>query len=353
MKIDRNNYKFYLALYHEKSLDPVRTAELMLFISENPYLEEFLDYPAELLLNPDQLSFYDKEQLKKDFCDVSAIHESNFDEFCIAYAEGLLSESDKIRLNKYLDQHPDKKNDFLLYQQLQVEPNLHIRYPSRASLKKSVPFFVNRKIILLTASIAAAIVLLFLLFSVNPEKPSNSNLYSSQDESSGTIFLYYKKPPQLSEEPSAAVADRPSVSFTRISPASSIDETDPETRAQVSHQPALKSINPVHTISLVSYIPHDITLSSHDPYLHQAENSQLDSIEDPYLIEPSVSGFLSYVRNLNAWETTRLLVKGFNALTESSLSIEKVSDDEGNIQELIIDTDERKILSADLSPFNL
>ena len=114
MTINRLNYEEYLADYLDGNLDPVLSAELMVFLSENPDLErQYRDLesgshsmPAETLQCPH------KESLKKDFPDVEAIRESNVDEFCIAAIEGLLKDEDRQRLLHYIRSSPAKSRRF-------------------------------------------------------------------------------------------------------------------------------------------------------------------------------------------------------------------------------------------------
>ncbi len=108
MTIHKGNIEAYLLDYLEGNLDALLTAELMAFLSENPEYEKWIpEYDGHICLEAGPV-FEDKPFLKKDFKDVPLINEHNFDEFCIASAEGLLEEKDRTRLDEYHGYAPGK-----------------------------------------------------------------------------------------------------------------------------------------------------------------------------------------------------------------------------------------------------
>jgi hypothetical protein len=97
MNINRNNYEVYIIDYFDGKLDPVQTAELMYFLSQNPDLEYEFNAFENLKMPESQIKFNDKEVLKKEYADVKSVTDINFEEFCIAEIEGDLDEKSIIK----------------------------------------------------------------------------------------------------------------------------------------------------------------------------------------------------------------------------------------------------------------
>jgi hypothetical protein len=144
MNINRHNCEAFFLDYYEKNLSPVETAELLLFLEENPDLKEVFDAYEAFFLEQEKSNFPYKEYLKKKFSGngideilASEINRTNCEEFFIASAEELLSNSQKEKLNTFLSENPDLKNVFLLYQKCKLSQE-KISFERKELLKKEI-----------------------------------------------------------------------------------------------------------------------------------------------------------------------------------------------------------------------
>jgi hypothetical protein len=165
MNITRENYEVFIVDYLDGKLDPIQSANLIHFLSQNPDLEEEFNEYENMKVNPTKNIKLDKQILKKDYSDVKNINNDNFDEFCIARFEGDLKRCDELRLKEYLKEHPEKLRDFILYSKLYLIPDYSIKYSKKYNIKKISPFVHTKRLILYSSSIAAAtLILIMLLF---------------------------------------------------------------------------------------------------------------------------------------------------------------------------------------------
>ncbi len=169
MNITRDNYEAFIIDYLDGKLDPVQSAELINFLSQNPDLEEEFNEFENIRVDSSKEMKPDKEKLKKGFSDMPVINDENFDEFCIARFEGDLNENDETRLGEYLKEHPEKQKDLALYSKIHLAPDFNIIYTEKHSIKKTSPF-AGRKNLLLYASSIAAAILVFILLVYMPGK---------------------------------------------------------------------------------------------------------------------------------------------------------------------------------------
>lgn len=354
MKISKDNYELYLARYLEGQLDPVITAELMLFLSENPDLEMPFDKSDNLLLKPDKDNFPNKNMLKKDFGDLDHIDESNFDEFCIASAEGLLDSFDEERFYRYIAQYPEKEKELATYRQLVLKPDPHLQFPFKSSLKKPIPLSPQYRILLLAASVAASIIFLLFIFTSNRGTTLSGEGVTSVNTVADTTDSPVISPVGLHDEISGHAES--SGITVKTSYAETIDPQKsgniPDAMLQVDSAIKKKEpddlplMDPVRTIYLAS--TGQTTKTIRETTLTDRKDSGFSRTPGLSQEEAGSSGsrLIDYIRDLDMWETAHIAVQGFNLLTESSLSIEKISDEQGRIKQIVIDTEERTLLTA-------
>lgn len=319
--INPSNIEAYLLDYLEGNLNPMLTAELMVFLTDHPEYEKSMPSLDFLLPVAENASFLDKENLKKDFNDIPEINSANFEEFCIAYSEKLLQQSDIIRLFRYIGNDLKKQNILHLYSRLKVTPDAKIVYKQKSLLKKPVPFFTNRKHLYYAFSLAAFIVLVFLIsiprntLKVHPisdvtiQKSFPANSHSPDKE-----VIKIEKPAEADRSQAHA-----SVSYTSEIQAQT--QTPVEQNPSARELPAMKSLNP---IAINSIPPPDNAFPLSYPALSP-------SYHKPDAPHPSESEglFSSLIARVDIWKTAKTAIEGFNQLTESQLSISKTYDENG------------------------
>ena len=337
MTIHKGNIEAYLLDYLEGNLDALLTAELMAFLSENPEYEKWIpEYDGHICLEAGPV-FEDKPILRKDYKDVPLITERNFDEFCIASAEGLLEEKERIRLGEYIDLYPEKQPDFDLYGKLILQPDKLLVYPDKKSLKKREPVVIPFRNIYYAIGIAASIALLFMLLSKKPAEMVFTGTIpekSIRNPEQKNLSVPETNQPALSTGVMTSVPVRVQV----------IEKPDTPGKALISTEkiPDIQPLAAIEPIRIAKISP-DIS----EPGIHRAtrytetpvtypETKELASASEPTPV--SVLG--SFVKKLNLWKAAEKAVTGFNYLTESRLSLVRTTDENGKFSSLTLESED-------------
>ncbi|MBL4668048.1 MAG: hypothetical protein JKY30_02140 [Flavobacteriales bacterium] len=156
--ITRNNYEAYLLDYVEETLSPELVAELMLFLEQHLDLKEVLEDFEIHTLVPKETVAFDKSALKKEAGLITLV---NYEDFIIAEVEGINTPEKSTALYLFLEQNPEKQEEFVTYQKTTlVAPT--IIFEGKKSLKKKEGVIVP---MYWWYSSAAAVVI--ILFSLN------------------------------------------------------------------------------------------------------------------------------------------------------------------------------------------
>jgi len=341
MEINRNNFEHYYRLYLDGSLDPVVTGELMLFFSENPELEASLDSGPSVLTNG--IYFSKKDRLRKSHADMPEINEYNFDEFCVARLENLLSQDDNKRLDEYLRSNPGKAKDAALIAQLTLGADISLLYKHKSSLKKTL-LPGRRKLFIPVIAIAASVVFFIVLFVSAPEKAVITPDLVQTSDTPGFIEAEPAPAPDKAEAlPEKAVKSDISDSDTPVlTGEGSKAETITAEYVPAEYFPA--PIEPVNISRL-------FTVENPNVLITDLQNDHISDITDGN-VENERQGILTYIRDFDLWETTELAVKGFNILTESNLSVARTPQDDGKTR-ISLDSDGKTIISARVKGYRL
>jgi len=337
MTIHKGNIEAYLLDYLEGNLDALLTAELMAFLSENPEYEKWIpEYDGHICLESGPV-FEDKLVLRKDFTDVPLINEGNFDEFCIASAEGLLVEKDRIRLAEYISLYPEKQPDFDLYGKLILQPDNLLIYPDKKSLKKREPVVIPVRFIYYAIGVAASIALLFMLVS---RKPAEQDLSGKIPGKSAIDTEIGNKPAPESNVPEVSAGMMTSVPLSNqvidkpYTPNDAILPTE-----NIPDVPPLAAIEPIRIVKISPELG--------EPGIRRAaqrtetppaypETKEMAAVSDP--TPARVLG--SFVKKLNLWKAAEKAVSGFNYLTESRLSLVRTTDENGKFSSLTLESED-------------
>jgi hypothetical protein len=335
MTINRSNFEAYLLDYLEGILDPLLTADLMAFLAENPEFEKYLpDYDGSLSLS-DDLLYSRKDRLKKELSDLPEITPGNFDEFCIASCEGMLNVRDSDRLLAYISLHPEKQHDYELYQKLKLFPDHALQYGDKNRLKKRTGN-VSLRYLYIAASIAASLILLFLLVFRKPAGPVLTETLpvrpAVQENPVQTPGATPAAPHVRSESAIKAEAEKKQQKY-RILP-ETIHPPAVESNVYGRTEPALAIIKPVAGLQVAAaHQPPPLTayLTAEKGILQNRKQEQVltsDSFAD--------SGLGRLLSRIDFWRTAESAIAGFNYLTESQLSVDRITDESGNITNLQI-----------------
>lgn len=163
MKINKNNYEIFFIDYLDNKLSYREIKELETFLSQNPELAEELENLKNISLIPENINFDNKDFLKKITGKKLIINENNFDDICAAKIEKDLDDAENKEFEEYLLKHPEKKNEYILYQKTRLVADLSIKFENKILLKKS-NHIVYRKWIYASVSVAASILIIFYFF---------------------------------------------------------------------------------------------------------------------------------------------------------------------------------------------
>ncbi len=180
MNINKDNYQAFILDYYEGNLSDEQAAILMSFLEKHrEFKEDFSEFEI-INLQEDNIVLNDKGLLKKPEPEFSLpVTAENFELFCIAETEGLLTPEEVEELNLFVSQSPNYERTRKVYSLAFIEPDKTVVFKGKEDLIKEPVFSVSNKPtfkrpqISLTRklwyNISAAAVVLFLagLFFMN------------------------------------------------------------------------------------------------------------------------------------------------------------------------------------------
>jgi len=327
MTINRNNFEAYLLDYLEGNLDPLLTADLMAFLAENPEYEKYIPETQSHSLTPDNHEFGFKQQLKKEFNDIPAINDYNFDEFCIASVEGLLDARETARLNEYIAGGTERQKNLRLYGKLRLQPDLTIEYPEKERIRKQSRGFFRMRYLYYGLALAASVAVLFMLTLKRPVDDLQGN---------SPVIVADSRPAQNTNEEPARIITAP-------------DKPDPvaESLTELYEAPENPATTvsefrePVHLANLervTRKLESPVTASMPEiPVSVPAETRIATKTKQPRIDSENL--IVALFSKINFWKTAETAIIGFNYLTEAQLSIDKTTDGTGRLTGLSLNTE--------------
>ncbi|MCF8334935.1 MAG: hypothetical protein K9I47_12350 [Bacteroidales bacterium] len=233
MRITRANYEVYFVDYFDGRLSEEAKEELMRFLEAHPDLkEEFYNFDENVALQADSdATFPKKEALKKQETAKTKPDAENWEAWFIAYAEGDLNNEEQQQSNRFLQENPSLRKEFLLYQKLSLKADPEIRYPGKRKLRKNQRKR-TRFIRYASFAAAAAVVLLAGVFwFIRQEVPDRTeeNISRLSHYEAGTIDINQgpaEQPPKLMREEAEKAIAKPLSSKDRNQP-ESITQLEP------------------------------------------------------------------------------------------------------------------------------
>jgi len=172
MKITVDNYEAYFLDYLEGQLDSEELSELSLFLSLHPELKAQIENSEIIPIHANSQTYKYKASLKK--FDFTSISNYNFNDYCIAFYEHLLTPQKVKALKVFCDQNPNRKTDFEAYRKVYVKPQLSLKYKGKKNLYKKLT--VQRPVptrLLYIVSLAASVTLIMIFYWINTNKFEN------------------------------------------------------------------------------------------------------------------------------------------------------------------------------------
>ncbi|MBN2350882.1 MAG: hypothetical protein JXJ22_18740 [Bacteroidales bacterium] len=354
--ITRENYEIFLIDYIDGKLDTVKAAELLVFLSENPDIEDDFNNLERINITPAEPGCFNTSFLKKDLNDVKEITSKNYEEFIIAKFENDLNPDDIKRIDEFISNNPKYEQDVISFKKVFLSPDSTIQYKDKHKLKKSIPVFrVYSKYIYLAASVAAAVLLLFTVLKPfeHQSAPIQATIFSDTEPDSENK--------QEKVQTKITIPDNPD-HFTEIQ---SIKKDIPKV-------PTLQEKDITLTRQIISEreeIPQFLAIKTELIPVNSADNNEIISM----LTQPKTIGQKPIIENRNNplskintflndkniltiekvdfWSAINLGLKGFNNLTEAGVELKKETDNNGMVTAYALESENFSVRSTSKSKF--
>ncbi len=178
MEINKDNYEAILIDYLDGNLNKQEEAMLLLFLENNPAInEEFsLLREANLSIPEEPVFSFNKETLKKP----TQIKVSDYHNAIISHIEGNLTQKEEQQLLHDIAAYPELKKEYNLFTKTKLNPADKLVFQNKESLKKKsariIPLYFK------VASIAAVFIAIFFLFVTDSNKKENNAMSANQEE---------------------------------------------------------------------------------------------------------------------------------------------------------------------------
>ncbi len=195
--MSRETYESVFIDYLEGNLSDRDLKILVEFLDQNPDLEQELKELTSFSKNTEELinnsTFNSNTLIKEPVFDDT---ESNFDELCISFYEGLLSEKEEEQLLELTESSEDLLKTFEAYAHTKVKADESIVFPNKSSLKKHKQILWHQY-----ASYAASIILVLgFVFYIQDGKDIQHNTEVSTYSYSANSYMDYPKVESFGEE---------------------------------------------------------------------------------------------------------------------------------------------------------
>jgi len=130
--INISNYESYLLSFVDGELNTEEIAELELFMQKNPGIREELALLNAVKIAPDKaLVFDNKANLYRG---ASALSLDNYEEYLLSYVDNELTTTEASAVERFLEQHPEKRQELAWLQATRQQPDLSIQFENKAVL---------------------------------------------------------------------------------------------------------------------------------------------------------------------------------------------------------------------------
>ncbi len=161
-RINKHNYESYLIDMMEGNLSASLTEELMAFLDDNPEIRQEFEEFENVILEPEQVSFKNKNRLKQqEIMEFGKINEFNYENRFIAYHECDLTEDEKLEVEQFVKLNPFLKAGFEQFGKLTVSADDSVVYEAKEGL------YQHRKVIpLYWITTAAAVIVVLIAWGI-------------------------------------------------------------------------------------------------------------------------------------------------------------------------------------------
>ena len=134
MTINSNNYEEFFLLYVDNELEAAQRAEVEAFAAAHPGLQGELNALLQTKLSSaEEISFEGKALLYKQEMP-GLITADNYETFFLLYADNELPAAQRAAVERFIEEHPAKKQEWVLLQHTRLQADESIMCPDKESL---------------------------------------------------------------------------------------------------------------------------------------------------------------------------------------------------------------------------
>jgi hypothetical protein len=195
--INRNNYEEYLLLYIDGELPAAERQAVESFLAVNPDLKEELQLLQQTILQPEHLSFSEKDLLYRKEEGISL---GNFQEYFLLYVDEELNAAEKQSVETFVLQNPELQEEFTLLKQ-SVLPAEQVIFKNKEVLyrkeEKRRPVVISLRWASLAAAVMIAVMAMLWIFNGGNKAGSRDGQVADKNQQKGTSAPATIQPQQL------------------------------------------------------------------------------------------------------------------------------------------------------------
>jgi hypothetical protein len=239
-RINHNNYEAFMLDMAEGVITPNDREELLLFLAQNPHLEQDLDGIAFATLDDEGIYFNHKEDLKKTAS-------SRFDELAVKQIEQGLSPAEQAELSTLTAANPAYTKHLAAYKHTVLVADTNIVFAGKEDLKQGAAI---RPLWYYSAAIAAGLALLVgvFIFNNNPASQSNGFAFNERTAPQQKQLTAPQVADVIAPEQLPVLAAKSSANNTVITPQNTQVVYVPQTAVQIAQVPATQVENNVNFV---------------------------------------------------------------------------------------------------------
>lgn len=366
MEINFSNYEVFVIDYLDKKLGPIETAQLLLFLEENPQIKSEIEN-LEIYTAPANLkeSFgFIESLIRPNDAEAENLNINNYPHYFVAANEGDLSEKGMTAIKNFLLVHSELNEEYRLFSFCKLTPDKKAHFPQKEKLKiKPRSFFIRNYF---ATGIAAGLLLLAAVYfqmAPNNEDALSKALNSSVQQQSTNEKVTSSK--VINKTKSETEVDKNKVNSEKGNTLSKPTTTESNKKSEIkpvnnipvrkiNTKPVILNTTPIiaenKTRNFYTSLYEDIKLSQELALSNEEDKEELAEREthQKKLTGVKTGRILSSVirsgeqiadqvpESLNAWLIADIGIKGFNLLTNNSYTIDRRYDATGSIKHLAV-----------------
>lgn len=350
MKINKDNYEAFFLDFVEGRLDDSSMLEMLAFLRNNPHLKEELESFADIKIPIQEEIFTDKDYLTKfDFTN-TAINPGNFDDYCIAYHEKILSSAETKRLLNYLDKHPEKKTNFYLFGKTILKADPAVLFMGKSQLLRKTRSRILYPVILRWTAVAAGIALLVSVFYLNDSKNMPLQTVERNVITKERIAAPAVNKQAIKDQSSSNKIASANNYTSQVPPQEQTISTDVVTKDSGNAVQIVDMIEPIlieeipvtsQPMALVS-LENNVEFRDNEKEAETVENSAWDEDEDRLVKKVFKKTGLLPKKKITLWDIAQATIKGYNSISEKDIKLSKETNDNGKLTAIALETENRK-----------